>query len=126
MITRNKQSSRSRALQLFEPPPDAIYSIEAAAHLVDVPRRKIAVYCRYGLLTPLANEGGYYFDGRSIKTLRVIEELRSVCGDDLAGIKMILRLMNELQRLNSEVHSLNRETTRTTNRRIKKYERRPR
>jgi DNA-binding transcriptional MerR regulator len=124
MITRIKPSSRSRALQLFEPPPNAIYSIEAAAQLVDVPRRRIAVYCRHGLVTPIANERGYYFDGRSIKTLRAIEGLRSLCGDDLAGIKMILRLMNEVQRLSSEVHSLNRETTRTSNRRIKKYERR--
>jgi len=124
MITKIKRSSRSRALQLFEPPPEAVYSIEAAARLVDVPRRRIAVYCRYGLLTPVANEHGYYFDGRSIKTLRAIEGLRSVCGDDLAGIKMILRLMNEVQRLNSEVHSLNLETTRSNNRKVKKYERR--
>ena len=124
MVTKIKRSSRSRALQLFEPPPEAVYSIEAAAHLLDIPRRRIAVYCRYGLLTPVANEHGYYFDGKSIKTLRAIEGLRSVCGDDLAGIKMILRLMNEVQRLNSEVHSLNLETTRSNNRKVKKYERR--
>jgi len=124
MITKAKGSSRSRALQVFEPPSDAVYSIEAAAQLVDVPRRRIAVYCRYGLLTPLANERGYYFDGKSIKTLRAIEGLRSVCGDDLAGIKMILRLMSEVQRLNFEVHSLNLGTTRSNNRKVKKYERR--
>jgi len=124
MVTKIKRSSRSRALQLFEPPPEAVYSIEAAAHLLDIPRRRIAVYCRYGLLTPVANEHGYYFDGKSIKTLRAIEGLRSVCGDDLAGIKMILRLMNEVQRLNSEVHSLNLETTRSNNWKVKKYERR--
>ncbi len=124
MSTKIKRSSRSRALQLFEPPPNAVYSIEAVAQLVDVPRRRIAVYCRYGLLIPVANEHGYCFDGESIKTLRAIEGLRSVCGDDLAGIKMILRLMNEVQRLNSEVHSLNLETTRSNNRKVKKYERR--
>src|SRR5947209_38645 len=126
MLTKAKTSSRSRALQVFEPPPDAVYSIEAAAKLVNMSRRRIAIYCRYDLITPIANERGYYFDGRSIKILRAIEGLRSICGDDLAGIKMILRLMNEIQRLNFEVHSLNRETTRTSNRRIKKYERRSR
>lgn len=71
---------------------------------MDLPRRTIAVYCRHGLVTPATNERGYCFDGKSIKTLRAIEGLRSVCGDDLAGIKMILQLMNEVQRLNSEVH----------------------
>jgi DNA-binding transcriptional MerR regulator len=126
MLTKAKRSSRSRALQLFEPAPDAVYSIEAAARLVNMSRRRIAIYCRYGLITPIANERGYCFDGSSIKTLRAVEGLRSVCGDDLAGIKMILRLMNEVQRLNCEVHSLNRETTRTSNRRIEKYERRSR
>jgi hypothetical protein len=38
--------------------------------------------------------------------LRRINGLRAVCGDDLSGIKIILDLMNELERLRSEVRSL--------------------
>ena len=47
----------SRALQLFDPPVDAVYSIEAAAKLTGVPRRTILVYCKHRLLSPLIDDG---------------------------------------------------------------------
>ena len=37
--------TRTCEIQLFEPPSDAAYTIEAAAHLVDVRPRTILVYC---------------------------------------------------------------------------------
>jgi DNA-binding transcriptional MerR regulator len=96
-----------RAIQLFEPPADAVYTIEATAHLIDVPRRVILVYCKHQLVSPvLDRDRGYYFDRKGIRALRRIAALRTVCGDDLAGIKIILDLTNELERLHSEVRSL--------------------
>ena len=89
----------SRALQLFDPPVDAVYSIEAAAKLTGVPRRTILVYYKHRLLSPLIDDGveGYSFDGDGIRSLRRIEALRAVCGDDFAGIKIILDLTKELE-----------------------------
>ncbi len=106
--SRSDQPSASRALQLFEPAPDAVYTIEATAHLVDLPRRTILVYCKHGLVSPAlgAVGSGYYFDRDAIRALRRIDSLRSVCGNDLPGIKIILDLMSELERLHSEVRSL--------------------
>jgi len=91
----------SRWLQLFDPPADAVYSIEAAAKLAGVPRRTILVYCKHRLLSPLFGTGaeGYSFDGDSIRSLRRIEALRTVCGDDFTGIRIILDLTRELERL---------------------------
>ena len=90
----------SRWLQLFDPPADAIYSIEAAAQLAGVPRRTILVYCKHRLLSPL-NTGveGYFFDCDGVRSLRRIEALRTACGDDFAGIRIILDLTKELERL---------------------------
>ena len=98
----------SRAIQLFEPPEDAIYTIDATAHLVGVPRRTILVYCKHQLLSPVINgsDGGYCFDRDGVHALRRIEALRAVCGDDLSGIKIILDLTKELERLHSVVHFL--------------------
>ena len=98
----------SQAIQLFEPPEDAIYTIDATAHLVGVPRRTILVYCKHQLLSPLTNgrDGGYCFDRDCVHALRRIEALRAVCGDDLSGIKIILDLTKELERLHSVVHFL--------------------
>ena len=91
----------SRWLQLFDPPADAVYSIEAAAKLAGVPRRTILVYCKHRLLSPLFGTGveGYSFDGDGIRSLRRIEALRTVCGDDFTGIRIILDLTRELERL---------------------------
>jgi len=93
---------------LFDPPPDAAYTIEATAHLVDVPRRTIMVYCKHRLLSPALTEHGYYFDCQGIRALRRIEALRPICGDDLAGIKIILDLTDALERLHWKVLSLSR------------------
>ena len=98
----------SREIQLFEPSADALYTIEATSRIVDVPRRTILVYCKYRLLSPApatANHG-YYFNGNAVRTLRRIEALRTVCGNDIAGIKIILELTAALERLRSDIQLL--------------------
>jgi hypothetical protein len=91
----------SRWLQLFDLPADAVYTIEAAAQLAGVPRRTILVDCKHRLLSPLLDTEveGYSFDGDGMRSLRRIEALRTVCGDDFAGIRIILDLTKELERL---------------------------
>jgi DNA-binding transcriptional MerR regulator len=103
----------SHEIQLFEPPADAFYTIEATSRIVDVPRRRILVYCKYHLLSPAPTtaDHGYYFNGNAVRTLRRIEALRTVCGDDLAGIKIILDLTAALDRLRSDIRLLSRTKT---------------
>jgi DNA-binding transcriptional MerR regulator len=95
---------------LFEPPADALYTIEATSRIVDVPRRTIAIYCKYHLLATAQDttDYGYYFDGDAIRTLRRIEALRAVCGDDFVGIKIILGLTAALERSRSDIRLLMR------------------
>ncbi|MBV8900489.1 MAG: hypothetical protein JOY92_10325 [Verrucomicrobia bacterium] len=50
--------------------------------------------------------GAYYFNDEAIRTLRRVEHLRTNCGVNLAGIEMILDLMNAVERLQSEVRFL--------------------
>ena len=92
-----------RALQAFEPETHTVYTLEAASHLAHVPRRTILRYHKHGLVSPALdpNDGGYCFDGETIRTLRRIEHLRTHCGMNLDGIKMILDLMSEVERLRS-------------------------
>ena len=103
--------SASRELQLFEPDLDAVYTIEAAEHIAHVPRRLIAVYHKHGLVSSVVGPdcGGFYFNDEGIRELRRIEYLRTDCGINLAGIKMILRLMNEVERLRAEASFLRRQ-----------------
>jgi DNA-binding transcriptional MerR regulator len=98
------------ALEVFEPAPEIVYSIEQAAHLARVPRRLIAVYFRYGLVSPVVDPdvGGWYFNDEAIRTLRQIEYLRNSAGINLTAVKLVLDLMHEVERLRLEVRSLRR------------------
>jgi DNA-binding transcriptional MerR regulator len=98
----------SLAIQLFEPPRDAIYTIEETSRLGNVSRRTILLYCKHRLLSPATTtpDHGYYFDRDAIHGLRRIEALRTLCGDDFAGIKLILDLTAALERLQSDIQLL--------------------
>ena len=107
-VAESSARNDTRSIERFQPPPDAVYTIETTSHLADVTRRTILLYCKHGLISSAVDPAnrGYYFDRRAIRDLRRIEGLRSVCGDDLAGIKIILDLMNEIERLQFKVRSL--------------------
>jgi hypothetical protein len=96
------------AIQLFDPSPETVYSIEQASQLANVSRRRILIYCKQRLLSPMASPelAGYWFDAEGVRTLKQIEGLRAICGEPLAGIGLILDLMREVQRLRSEMRAL--------------------
>jgi DNA-binding transcriptional MerR regulator len=105
----------SLEIELYEPADGAIYTIEATAHLLDLPRRTILVYCRHRLLSPLvsAEDRSFFFDRDRIRALRRIEALRMICGDDFAGIKLILDLTEELERLQARLRSVSPDNSRS-------------
>jgi DNA-binding transcriptional MerR regulator len=93
-------------LQLFEPDARAVYTLEAAARLTQLPRRLIAVYFRYGLVSPVMDPAcsGWYFNDEAIRILRRIEYLRTTCGLNIAGIKLIMDLAREVEQLREELN----------------------
>jgi len=95
----------SSAVQLFEPQSDALYDLDTAAHLAGAPRRSILIYCRWGMVHPEIDEayGGWFFNAAAIHTLRRIQYLRSVRGINLAGIRMIMELLDRLEQSHQEV-----------------------
>lgn len=97
-----------QALQLYEPETAVFYSIETAASLARVSRRRIAVYCRHGLVAPVMDpdSGGWQFNDEAIRRLRQIESLRAVCGANLSAIRIILELMEEVEHLRQELRFL--------------------
>jgi DNA-binding transcriptional MerR regulator len=93
-------------LQLFEPDARAVYTLEAAARLTQLPRRLIAVYFRHGLVSPVMDPAcsGWYFNDEAIRILRRIEYLRTTCGLNMAGIKLIMDLAREVELLREELN----------------------
>lgn len=100
----DKRSS-AQQLQVNEPAPGVVYSLDAVVHLTGVSRRSILVYCKSGLVRAGGDpqQGEFSFDDEAIYRIRRVEHLRLVHGVNLAGIRMIFDLLNELERLQNEM-----------------------
>lgn len=98
----------SLALDLFEPKPDVLYSLDAAAHIAGVPRRSILIYCRAGLVRPVFQPpyGIMAFTEEAIHSVRQIEHIRVTHGINVAWIKTIFDLLDEVEHLRAEVRFL--------------------
>jgi DNA-binding transcriptional MerR regulator len=95
---------KEQRLQIFEPDPQAVYSIEITERLTQIPRRTIAIYVRHHLISPVVEQGGgMFFDEEAIRMLRRIEQLRTSYGVNLPGIKLIIRLLDELEQRQTEL-----------------------
>jgi len=103
-MSKAKENS-VRTIQRFEPRPDVVYSLETAAHLAQVTRRAILVYCNLGLVSPARDprETGYYFNDEAIRVIQHIAFLRNHCDINLRGTRMIMKLINEVERLQNEL-----------------------
>ena len=101
-------SLSSLALELFQPMPSVLYSLDAAAHLAGVSRRSILAYCREGLVQPVFQlpYGVMRFTEETIHAVRKIEHMRTVQGVDMTLIKTMFNLLDEVARLRAEVRFL--------------------
>ena len=102
----NETEIHIQALQRFAPDPAAVYPLDFAAHLAQMPRHAVLVCFKRGLISAVVDPlyGGYSFNAATIRTLQRIEYLRTDCGINLAGIEIILQLVNEVKRLRGAEH----------------------
>ncbi|HKB91166.1 MAG TPA: chaperone modulator CbpM [Opitutaceae bacterium] len=89
------------ALQPFTPNTKAVYPLDIAAHLARMPRHRVLMCYKRGLISPRIDPtyGGYSFDVSTIRTLQHIEYLCTHLGVNFSGIRIILDLMKELEQL---------------------------
>jgi hypothetical protein len=95
-------------LELFQPKPDVLYSLDTTAHLAGVSRHFILVCCHAGLVRPVIQPpyGVMEFTEEAVYALRRIEHLRTVHSLDLAWIKALFDLLDEVECLRAEVRFL--------------------
>jgi MerR family transcriptional regulator/heat shock protein HspR len=94
----------------FEPPDDApVFVISVAAELSGLHAQTLRTYDRLGLVSPERTAGGgRRYSARDIALLRKVQEL-STEGINLAGIKQILQLEQEVVRLRRRLAELEGE-----------------
>ncbi|MFC4058639.1 heat shock protein transcriptional repressor HspR [Planomonospora corallina] len=87
-----------------------VYVISVAAQLSGLHPQTLRQYDRLGLVRPGRTAGrGRLYSTRDILMLREVQRLSQEEGINLAGIKRILELENEVVRLREENHRLRAE-----------------
>ena len=88
-----------QAIERFRPDPARLYDVDMTARLAGVPRRSVLVYCCWGLVRPTASPEvqGWYFSSDVIAAIRRAEYLRANRGVNLAGLRVIFELVEELE-----------------------------
>lgn len=92
----------------MNPPTDdqVAYSLEVVVRLTGLDAGTILDYQEQGLIRALpAADATARFDDEALRTLRQIEYLRSTCGVNEAGLRLIVSLMDEVEILRNELRA---------------------
>lgn len=88
--------------------PDAVYIISVAAELAGVHPQTLRIYERKGLIEPFRTPGGTRrYSDEDLARLGLIQEL-TAAGVNLEGVRRILQLQHDNDRLRSQVNRLRR------------------
>jgi MerR family transcriptional regulator/heat shock protein HspR len=88
-------------------PDRAVFVISVAAELAGMHPQTLRMYERKGLLRPERTSGNSRrYSELDIERLRLIQELTQEAGVNLAGVKRIMELQREVDRLQARVREL--------------------
>ncbi|MDP9295161.1 MAG: helix-turn-helix transcriptional regulator [Actinomycetota bacterium] len=91
----------------------AVYIISVAAELAGVHPQTLRIYERKGLVTPRRTAGNTRrYSERDIRRLRTIQQLTQGRGVNLAGVRLIIELVTESQRLRARLEHAEAEVAR--------------
>jgi DNA-binding transcriptional MerR regulator len=75
------------------------YTLDILAEITGVSTQTIVQYQEHGLIRP-------DFDDETVRALRRIEHLRETCELNLAGLKLLTSLLEEVEQLRAELRTL--------------------
>jgi MerR family transcriptional regulator/heat shock protein HspR len=101
-----------------------LYMISVAADLVGMHPQTLRIYESKGLIRPQRTSGNTrLYSEADLERLRLIQQLTSELGLNLAGVEHVLRLQDELVRMSRRLHRMEREMRRAINEVHKQYRR---
>lgn len=102
----------------------AVYIISVAAELAGMHPQTLRIYERKGLLNPARTAGNTRrYSERDIARLQAIQRLTHQHGINLAGVKMVVELENEIEQMRRRMERLGRELGRVRQRMGEELER---
>lgn len=86
---------------------EPVYYISVAAKLIEVHPQTLRMYERVGLISPKRTPQGLrLYSERDIEKLRQIQRLTHDLGVNLAGVDIILKLLDQISDLKAEIERL--------------------
>ena len=86
------------------------YTISVAAELVGMHPQTLRIYESKGLIRPGRTPGGTrLYSERDLERLRVIQQLTTEFGLNLAGVQRVLTMEDEMEKLRARVARLQRQ-----------------
>jgi MerR family transcriptional regulator, heat shock protein HspR len=107
-----------------QPEDRAVYIISVAAELAGVHPQTLRIYERKGLLRPARTPGNTRrYSERDIARLQMIQKLTQEHGLNLAGVKMIVEMEDQLERMRLRMDALDRDFRQARDRMVTEMER---
>jgi MerR family transcriptional regulator/heat shock protein HspR len=106
-----------------QPEDRAVYIISVAAELAGVHPQTLRIYERKGLLRPARTPGNTRrYSERDIARLQMIQKLTQEQGLNLAGVKMIVEMEDQIERMRRRMEALDRDFRKARTRLIEQME----
>lgn len=77
------------------------HTLEMLAEMTGIETTTIIQYQEHGIISP-------QFDDETVRRLRRIEHLRESCGMNLDGLRLMARLLDEVEHLRAELRRIQR------------------
>jgi MerR family transcriptional regulator, heat shock protein HspR len=88
---------------------DPVYVISIAARMVEMHPQTLRLYERLGLLKPARQGSNRLYSDYDIARLRQIQRLTQDMGVNLAGVEVILNLLEKIEQLQDELEQLRQQ-----------------
>jgi len=88
------------------------YVISVAARILDCPTYTLRYYEKIGIIEPYRTKGRRLYSERDIALLRRVKMLVEDMGVNLAGVEVVLRLMQRMTELQGKLKQLEDELNR--------------
>jgi MerR family transcriptional regulator/heat shock protein HspR len=88
---------------------EPVYVISVAAKMVDMHPQTLRLYERLGLLKPARQGSNRLYSDQDIARLRQIQRLTQDMGVNLAGVEIILNLLERIEELQDEIERVRQQ-----------------
>jgi MerR family transcriptional regulator/heat shock protein HspR len=103
--TRKTKATQGEASATYE--GRSVYHISVVAELVETHPQTLRMYERMGLVSPLRTRNNVrLYTEEDIERVRRIQHLTQELGVNLAGVEVVFKLLNELERVHAESEAL--------------------